>query len=87
MESFKLFLKKITPISEEDFKASLPYFSDMHLKKGDYFVRPNLICKHIAYISSGTMRAFYYNDKAEEITSCFCTANNLTTSFKSFILL
>ena len=32
------------------------------------------------------MRAFYINDNGEETTSCFCTENNLTTSYKSFIL-
>ncbi len=29
---------------------------------------------------------FYLNDKPEETTSCFCTENSLTTSYKSFIL-
>lgn len=44
------------------------------------------MCKQIAFIVKGTLRTYYINDKAEETTSCFCTENSLTTSYKSFIL-
>jgi CRP-like cAMP-binding protein len=44
------------------------------------------VCKQIAFIVKGTLRTYYINDKAEETTSCFCTENSLTTSYKSFIL-
>lgn len=58
----------------------------MQLKKGGFFVEQDEVCRHIGYIRKGTLRAFYINDNGEETTSCFCTENNLTTSYKSFIL-
>jgi CRP-like cAMP-binding protein len=56
------------------------------LKKGEFFVRQGKICRQIAFINNGTLRIFYINDKAKEITSCFCTKNSMATSYKSFIL-
>ena len=54
--------------------------------KGDFFVKQDKICKQIAFINKGILRTYYLNEKAEETTSCFCTENNFTTSYKSFIL-
>lgn len=85
-ENFKNYLKNITPIDPKDLDQNLLLFGEMHLKKGDYFIRQGNVCKKIAYINKGILRTFYLNDKAEDTTSCFCTENSLTTSYKSFIL-
>lgn len=79
------FLNNITSISKEDFENGLLYFKRVLLKKGDFFVKQNTICKQIAFINYGSLRTFYFNDKEEDITSCFCVENNLTSSYKSFI--
>lgn len=86
MEQFKTFLKQITPITNEEFENALPNFKAIRLAKNNYFVEPNKVCRQIAFIQKGTLRTSYINENAEEITSCFCTENNLTTSYKSFIL-
>ncbi len=86
MEKFKQFLKKISPITDSEFVDTIFYFTEQNLKKGDFFVKQDKVCRNIAFILKGTLRVYYINEKAEEITSCFCTENNLTTSYKSFIL-
>lgn len=86
MDKFKQFLKNISPITDNEFADTISYFSEQILIKGDFFIKPDKVCRHIAYIVKGTLRTYYINDKAEETTSCFCTENNLTTSYKSFIL-
>lgn len=86
MEKFNQFLNNIVPITDDEFTNTISYFTEQHLKKGDFFVKQDSVCKHIAFIINGTLRTYYLNDKATEITSCFCTTNNLTTSYKSFIL-
>ncbi len=85
-ETSRNYLKNITPIDPKDLDQNLLLFGEMHLKKGDYFIRQGNVCKKIAYINKGILRTFYLNDKAEDTTSCFCTENSLTTSYKSFIL-
>lgn len=86
MEQFRQFLKSIAPISEDEFVQARPFFSEQQLRKGDYFAQEGKICKHAAFIVKGTLRTYYFNDDSEEITACFCIENNLTTSYKSFIL-
>lgn len=86
MDKFKRFLKNISPITDKEFADTISYFTEQNLKKGDFFVRQGKVCKHIAFIVKGTLRTYYINDKAEDTTSCFCSENNLTTSYKSFIL-
>ena len=86
MEKFKQFLKSISPITDNEFADTMAYFSEQNLKKGDFFVKQDKVCQHIAFILKGTLRTYYINNKAEETISCFCTENSLTTSYKSFIL-
>lgn len=86
MDKFKQFLKNISSITDNEFAISIPYFTEQDLKKNEIFVMKGAVCRNIAFIINGTLRTYYINDKAEEITSCFCTENNLTTSYKSFIL-
>ena len=73
-------------ISNEDLTKISSFFKPVTLKKGDFFILQGKVCKHIAFIKHGTLKTFYINDNAEEVTSCFCTENNFTTSYKSFIL-
>ena len=84
--NFKNFIRQITPISDTEFEQTVVLFTEQTLQKGDFFVKQDKICRQIAFINKGTLRTFYINDKAEETTSCFCTENSLTTSYKSFIL-
>ncbi len=84
--NFKNFIRKVTPISDAEFEQTVIFFKEQILQKGDFFVKQGKICQQIAFINKGALRAFYINDKAEETTSCFCTQNSLTTSYKSFIL-
>lgn len=86
MDKFKDFLKNISPITDNEFANTITYFSELDLKKGDFFVKQGKVCQHVGFILKGTLRTYYINNKAEETTSCFCTENNLTTSYKSFIL-
>jgi CRP-like cAMP-binding protein len=86
VDKFKQFLKNIAPITDDEFADAVSFFTEQNLQKGDFFVKQDKICQHIAFIKKGTLRTYYINDKADEITSCFCSENNLTTSYKSFVL-
>lgn len=83
---FKIFIQKIVTITDSEFEKSLLKFKKLTLEKGELFIEQNKISKQIAFINSGILRTYYINDKGQEITSCFCTENNLASSYKSFIL-
>lgn len=86
INNFKKFIQQITTISDKEFDETVIFFQERTLVKGAFFVKQGKICKQIAFINKGILRTFYLNAKAEETTSCFCTENSLTTSYKSFIL-
>lgn len=86
MDKFKEFLINIAPITDKEFADTISFFTEQNLQKGDFFVKQDKVCQHIAFVVKGTLRTFYINNKAEETTSCFCIENNFTTSYKSFIL-
>lgn len=86
MDNFKQFLKNLAPITDKEFAESISFFSEKNLKKGDFFVIQDQVCRHIGFVMKGSLRTYYLNDKGEEITSCFCIENKWTTSYKSFLL-
>lgn len=86
MNSFREFIKGITPITDREFEDSIKHFTKLNLGKGDYFIEQGKTCKQIAFINKGTLRTFYFNHKVEDITSCFCVESSFSTSYKSFIL-
>lgn len=86
MDKLKLFLRRIAPISDDEYEESKRKFEEIHLKKGDFFVKQGRICKQIAFIDSGSFRTYYTNEKAEEVTACFRTEMSIVSSYKSFIL-
>lgn len=86
IDNFRAYLTKIAPVDEGLFQDSIGYFKPLSLKKDDYFIREGHVCRQVAFIDQGILRTFYLNDKAEMTTSCFCTLQSLTTSYKSLIL-
>ena len=86
MDSFKEYLRTIVSIADTEFADIILHFKVLILKKGDCFIEQGDVCRQIGFIKQGTLKTYYINDKGEEITSCFCTENNFTTSYKSFIL-
>jgi CRP-like cAMP-binding protein len=85
INNFKLFIRQLVSISDQEFDDTISFFKEKRLQKGDHFVKQGEICRHIAYTNEGLLRTYYFNDKSEEITSCFCIKNAMTSSYKSFI--
>ncbi|MEI7661482.1 MAG: Crp/Fnr family transcriptional regulator [Bacteroidota bacterium] len=86
MEKFRNYLRTISEISNEEFEKSIHYFKEIIIKKDDYFINQNQICKQVAFILKGTLRTFYINREGVNTTMCFCSENSFTTSYRSFIL-
>jgi CRP-like cAMP-binding protein len=84
--NFKNYIRQTVPISDMEFEESSVYFIEKTLKKHEYFVQQGNISKQVAFINKGILRSYYLNEESQEITSCFCVEENLTTSFTSFVL-
>jgi CRP-like cAMP-binding protein len=80
----KLYITNLIQMNEAVFNLALDYFSIKEIAKGDYWVTEGTISNNIAYIKKGLFRTFYLKD-GNEINTCFCMENSITTSHESFI--
>mgnify|MGYP001627209844 CR=1 FL=1 len=85
MQKLQTYLTSLLPLSTEAWAEGLTYFSKQKLNKGEIFIQQHELCRHIGFVAAGSLRVFFTNEQGEDITSCFCTENMFTTSFKSFV--
>lgn len=85
IEDFKQKIREYVNMSESDLAKAIPYLKPLKLKKNELFVKEGQVCKHIIFVRKGMMRTFYFNNKGEEVTYCFCSEHFFSTSFQSFI--
>jgi CRP-like cAMP-binding protein len=84
--AFRQFIAQFIPVEEEAFEAARPYFREVLLQKGDFFVREGEVCGQLGYLHQGLLRSFYLHESGEEMTYCFCSDHQLECAFKSFLL-
>lgn len=77
-------IAKIYGLSEEDIQLTMSGYVPMNLKTNDYFLREGQVSNYIAYVGSGLLRSFFYDDNANEITTQFYPEGSLIISFDSF---
>ena len=80
----KSYIMSVVPMNDTIFNFALNDFSVRKITKGDYFIKEGNTCHHIAYIRKGLLRTFYLKD-GNEINTCFCIENSITTAHESFI--
>lgn len=78
-------IDSITPISDDEFDQSFRLFNRTQIKKGAYFVEAGKVCNQIGFIGKGILRTFVTKENGQEATTCFCSENQFTTSFRSLI--
>lgn len=77
-------LQKYYYFTEQDWKYTMQYYVPDHLKAKNYFLKLGKISNKVAYIKSGTLRAFFFNDKGEEVTTNFFKQDHVVISIWSF---
>lgn len=81
---FKKYLKRITAIDDESFDFALKYLQIEKIAKGGFLVKEGAVCNKIAFIYKGIFRIYNLKD-GNEINTCFCKENSISSSFNSFI--
>ncbi|MEO8151257.1 MAG: Crp/Fnr family transcriptional regulator [Bacteroidia bacterium] len=61
--------------SGEDFEKLISYFTVTTLKKKEFFNKQGELCRHLAFVNSGCLRAFHTDDKGDEFTMYFAFLN------------
>lgn len=70
--------------SDDDFEKLISYFTVVNLKKKEYFTVQGELCRYLAFVNNGCLRAFHTDNKGNEFTMYFAFLNWWTGDKTSF---
>ncbi|WP_353166237.1 Crp/Fnr family transcriptional regulator [Empedobacter brevis] len=82
---FENYLSSTGELLAEEINFSMKFFNKIHLKKGDFLIRENEICRHIGFISNGAVKAYASDKDGKENITCFKFENEFISSFAEFV--
>lgn len=77
-------LKKYYNFTNEDLGTTFSFFLSDKIAAKSYFLKKGQVSDKIAFIRSGLLRSFIYNDHADDITTHFFQAGTVVISMNSF---
>lgn len=84
-QKLKDYLLKLNALVSTEIDDSVSAFNYLHLKKGDYFVKENVVCNHLGFVLEGGLRAFSTDADGQENVICFSFEDKFITSYDSFL--
>ena len=85
---YELFFQKfneIVPLTQEEQEVIKTYLSPKKLRKKQYLLQEEDVCKYIAFIEKGAMRAYTVDDKGTEHIVQFALEGWLISDLYSFL--
>ncbi|MGM9477663.1 Crp/Fnr family transcriptional regulator [Pedobacter sp. GSP4] len=79
------YLQSFNILSADEIEIFVKNARPRLLKKGEFFITENQICKEVAFIKSGILRSYYTSASAEEYTYCLTFPNQFMTAYSSLI--
>jgi len=83
--AFKNYILSKGVLTDEEFNFSAQFFKSVHLKKGEYFIQEDKICRYIGFIVVGAVKAYAIDKEGKENITCFKFENEFVTSFSEFV--
>jgi CRP-like cAMP-binding protein len=71
-------------LSEPDWNLTMRSFVPEYLIANGSFLKQGIISSKIAFVKTGLLRSFFYDDDANEVTTQFFQSGSLVISFDSF---
>ncbi|RYY93686.1 MAG: Crp/Fnr family transcriptional regulator [Chitinophagaceae bacterium] len=85
MEALKRYLEQHVALEPGAWEAMQEAAEPRHLKRREFFLRQDQVCRHVGFIASGYVRLFYLKDGLE-ITKDFNFEQSFCGSYASFSL-
>jgi CRP-like cAMP-binding protein len=79
------YIHQIVPLVQDEKARIENAFVTKKMKKGDLWIQEGKICNKVAYLTSGKLRIFYFDETGNEITCYFVTSGSFFSSFTSFL--
>ncbi|TDQ25723.1 Crp/Fnr family transcriptional regulator [Tenacibaculum caenipelagi] len=83
MNELKIYLETLAPFTKREIEVFISFFSEIQLKKKDYFAKEGEFSSKLAFISNGVMRAFFRNKSGHEYNKTFFTSSNFVAAYSS----
>lgn len=83
-EQLITFLKKYGSISDTEKQSIEKYFIPLTVKKKQVLIKTHFPCNKLYFVKNGLLRAFYSNEKGNEITRMIAWENRFLTNLASF---
>lgn len=71
-------------LTEEEIKLTMSSYVPQTIKAHEFFLKEGQVCNYIGFVTKGLLRAFVFDDFANEITTEFYPEGSLIISFDSF---
>lgn len=81
----KNYVARHIQLTEEEQEYFLSLLKIRTVKKKQFIVQPDFICKHRSYVYSGTMRAYLLDNKIQEHTIAFAIDDWWISDYNSYI--
>jgi len=85
MKSVSECIHQMVPLNEAEKEIIENYFHEVHLPKGTLWIKQGVVCNHVAFVVSGKLRIFYFDDSGNEVTCYFLMPEDFFSSFTSFL--
>jgi CRP-like cAMP-binding protein len=78
-------INQIVSLTEEEINAIEKEYKTVEISKGQLWMEQGKICDQVAFVVSGKLRNFYFDEAGNEVTCYFVTPNNFVSAFSSFL--
>lgn len=83
MNELKLYMTKLIHFNEKELEVIASIFSEVHIKKNDYFAEEGEFSTKLAFVSNGILRSFFRNKTGNEYNKLFSTPLNFVLAYSS----
>lgn len=85
MQDLKTYLERFIQFTESDMAVFTALFSEIELKKHDYFAKEGEFPSQVAFLTHGVMRAFFRNKSGYEYNKTFFTPSSFVAAYSSLV--
>lgn len=85
LDQLRDYINFISPISSDTWEKVYLLFADKRLKKGENFIEAGIICRKIAFLEEGIVRAYYRNSEGATYNKHFFKAPCFIGGYASLI--
>lgn len=76
MNKLKIYLETVVSFTESEMEVFISLFSEIQLKRKDYFAKEGEFSSKLGFISNGVMHAFFRKKSGNEYNKTFFTPSN-----------